>query len=344
MARPCSLNVSVTPGLPFLPGSNPSAMTPISMNDLRDFGPVLYIPADRRGLTDFLFGKKSALLPAIAICLEDAIRTECRHEAVRSLSEWLPRLITPRTWRLYLRPSDDEMLVRVLDLPGISHVDGFIVPKASPERLAAWARKTGGRFALIPIIETRDALDSVGRLDFGKACADLRQLIPRVRIGANDLFALLGGLRRPRGRTIYETPVGHVIDSLIEVFSGIGIPLSGSVFDRTDDMPTLERETHDDVARGLFSKTALNPAQAKLIAGIYRPEPDEIEEARCILHPDSPAVFSLHGTMHERACHLMWAKLILQRSAAFQAFDTTHCFKSMDEVHKPPGVAVGRIS
>jgi citrate lyase beta subunit len=296
-------------------------MTPLSMKNLRDFGPMLYIPADRPGLDDFLFGEKSAALHAIAICLEDAVRPEHRHNAARSLGEWLPRLAGPRPWRLYLRPADDDVLARVLDLPGVSQVDGFIVPKATPERLATWTRETAGRFALIPIIETRDALDPAGRLDLGNACADLRQHIPRVRIGANDLFSLLGGLRRPRGRTIYETPVGHVIDSLIEVFSGIGIPLSGSAFDRTDDLATLDRETRDDVARGLFAKTALNPAQAAVISATYRPEPGEIEEARRIVHPDAPAVFSLHGTMHERACHLAWARHILERSAAFESFD-----------------------
>ena len=291
------------------------------MKDLRDFGPMLYIPADRPGLDDFLFGEKSAALHAIAICLEDAVRPERRHDAARLLGEWLPRLAGQRPWRLYLRPADEAVLARVLDLPGVAQVDGFIVPKATPERLATWTRKTAGRFALIPIMETREALDPAGRLDLRNACADLRQHIPRVRIGVNDLFSLLGGLRRPRGRTIYETPVGHVIDSLIEVFSGVGIPLSGPAFDRTDDLATLDREARDDVARGLFAKTALNPAQATVITATYRPEQGEIEEARRIVHPDSPAVFSLHGTMHERACHIAWARHILERSAAFETLD-----------------------
>lgn len=308
-------------------------MTPLSIKDLRDFGAMLYIPADRFGLADFLFGKKSAALHAIAICLEDAVRPEHRYCAARSLGEWLPRLADPHPWRLYLRPADDEVLARVLNLPGISHVDGFIVPKATPARLAAWTRETVGRFPLIPIIETRDALDPAGRLDLGHACAELRQHIPRVRIGANDLFSLLGGLRRPRGCSIYETPVGYVIDSLIEIFSGIDIPLSGSVFDRTDDLATLNRETRDDVARGLFAKTALNPAQAAVITAAYRPEPDEVEEARCIVHPDSPAVFSLHGTMHERTCHLAWARHILERNAAFETFDAMNEADDEDTSH-----------
>ncbi len=296
------------------------AMTPLNMKDLRDFGPMLYIPADRHGLEDFLFGEKSASLHAIAICLEDAVRPEHRYDAARALGGWLPRLPKQRPWRLYIRPADEDVLARVLDLPGVEHFDGFIIPKATPKRLAIWLRETAGRFPLIPILETREALDPTGRHDLGAACADLRQHIPRVRVGANDLFSLLGGLRRPRGRSIYETPVGHVIDSLIEVFSRIGIPLSGSAFDRTDDLATLEREARDDVARGLFAKTALNPTQAEVIAATYQPEPGEIEAARRIVHPDTPAVFNLHGTMHEPACHLTWARHVLERNAAFESF------------------------
>ena len=164
----------------------------------------------------------------------------------------------------------------------------IILPKATPEKLQAWAQRTARRFPLLPILETRDILDAEGRREMAAACADYRDLIPRVRIGANDLFALLGGLRRARGKTIYETPLGRVVDALIEVFSGVGLPLSGSVFDRIDDLETLARECRDDVARGLFAKTALNPLQVAVITESYHPDPGEIEEAQRILDLSPP--------------------------------------------------------
>lgn len=288
------------------------------MDELRHYAPFLYVPANRPGLEQFLFGRKAEGITTVVICLEDAVRQHDRLTAVKSLASWLHRLSEgSNRARCLIRPADEEILASLLDLPGIDSIDGFIVPKATPDRLQGWARRTARRFPLLPILETRDALDSEGRRELAAACADFRQLIPRVRIGANDLFALLGGLRRPRGKTIYETPLGRVIDELIEVFSGVGLPLSGSVFDRLDDLETLARECRDDVTRGLFAKTALNPLQVAVISKCYYPDPSEVEEAQKILDGNSPAVFALNGSMLEPACHSSWARNLLRRAAAF---------------------------
>jgi citrate lyase beta subunit len=287
------------------------------MSDHRHFSPLLYIPANRPGLEQFLFGPKAAGISNIAICLEDAVRAGDRAAAAESVACWLHRLCDHGQAACFLRPADEEMLARLLDVPGIASVSGFILPKATPEKLQSWAQRSARRFPLLPILETRDTLDAEGRREMAAACADYRDLIPRVRIGANDLFALLGGLRRPRGKTIYETPLGRVVDELIEVFSGVGLPLSGSVFDRLDDLETLARECRDDVTRGLFSKTALNPLQVAVISESYHPDPSEIEEAVRILDLASPAVFALNGSMLETSCHAAWARDLLRRAAAF---------------------------
>jgi citrate lyase beta subunit len=287
------------------------------MSDLKHYAPLLYIPANRPGVEQFLFGRRSEGISTVAICLEDAVRSDDRLGAIEGLACWLHRLSEPGRAGCYIRPADEEILARLLEIPGIEHIDGFILPKATPDKLQAWATRTAGRFPLLPILETRDALDPEGRRELAAACAGLRGHIPRVRIGANDLFALLGGLRRPRGKTIYETPLGRVIDELVEVFSGVGLPLSGSVFDRLDDLETLARECRDDVNRGLFAKTAINPLQVAVIAESYHPEPGEVEEALRILDASSPAVFALNGAMHEPACHSAWARNLLRRAAAF---------------------------
>ena len=244
------------------------------------------------------------------------MRPDDRRQAAAALACWLPRLNESRRIACFLRPADEEVLALLLDLPGIESISGLILPKATPEKIQAWAQRTARRFPLLPILETRDALDSCGRHELAAACADFRDIIPRVRIGANDLFALLGGLRRPRAKTIYETPLGRVIDGLIEVFSGVGLPLCGSVFDRLDDLETLARECRDDVARGLFCKTAVNPLQVTVITESYTPDVGEVDEALRILDADSPAVFALNGSMHEPACHSAWARRLLRRAAA----------------------------
>ena len=51
-----------------------------------------------------------------------------------------------------------------------------------------------------------------------------------LRIGGNDLLNLLG-LRRQRGHTLYETPLGAVIARLVTTFKPHGFRLSAPVFE-----------------------------------------------------------------------------------------------------------------
>ncbi len=274
--------------------------------------PVLYVPASRPDLHAILSGEKNLGICSLAICLEDAVRHGDRVPAATRLCEILHSLESlPRN--VFVRPADSDMLERLLDNAQLDHISAFVLPKATTRTLAHWMELTKRRFPILPILESHEALDHESRRELASACAQHREHIPRVRIGANDLFARLGGLRRPQGCTIYETPLGRIIDELLEVFVGKNLPLSGPVFDRLDDIKTLEREVELDVHRGLLCKTALNPAQVAAIWEGYKPCELEIEEATHILHPDSPAVFGMNGSMHEPACHAEWARRLLVR-------------------------------
>lgn len=288
---------------------------------LADYAPLLYVPADRVDLLAVVSGEKFPHVCSVAVCLEDAVRPSERPRLAAGLGPLLGQLKNPAADRpgmhVFLRPADEEILGILMDLPGIEHIEGFILPKATPRRIDEWARLTEDRFSLLPILEAREVLNPWGRHELAEACLIHRAVIPRVRIGANDLFALLGGLRRPRGRTVYETSVGRVIDELLEVFAPRGFRLCGPVFDQIDDVATLARECVEDVQRGLFAKTALTPRQVEVIAESYHPTAEETQEAMRILHPDAPAVFRLGGAMQEPACHRAWAENLLRRAQAF---------------------------
>ncbi len=280
-----------------------------------EIAPLLYLPANRPELGAIMRGEKAVGVCALAICLEDAVRPGDRIAAARNLAAELALMPSRPPRPIFIRPADLEMLNRLLDSIPLHTVAGFILPKATSNSISEWSASLGGQLPLLPILESRQTLDPAGRRDLSQACAQHRANIPRVRIGANDLLSLLGGLRRPPGHTIYETPVGRIIDALIECFSLVGIPLCGSVFDRLDDLATLGRECIADQHRGLFAKTAVNPEQVKLIWQSSAPTSAEIEEATRILQPDCPAVFSLHGAMHEPACHAAWARQVIRRAS-----------------------------
>jgi citrate lyase beta subunit len=180
-------------------------------------------------------------------------------------------------------------------------------------KIEDWVKRSCGLHTILPILESREALDPLGRRDLAQACAQHIHNIPGARIGANDLLALLGGLRRPPNRTIYQTPVGRVIDELIEAFSAYTVQLCGPVFDRVKDLETLSLEVSEDISRGLFAKTAVTPTQVKCIWDCYKPDKLELDEARSILKTESPAVTAPFGSMLERSCHSAWAERLIER-------------------------------
>jgi citrate lyase beta subunit len=313
--------------------------------------PLLYVPASRPGLQDILGGKKNLGICSLAVCLEDAVRPNDRSRAATDLCEVLHRIDSAPPRALLVRPADSDMLSRLLNTAHLDHITAFLLPKATAASIYHWIKILDGRFPLVPILESRETLDAGGRRELAAVCAEHRESILRVRVGANDLFAQLGGLRRPRGFTVYETPLGRIIDELIEVFCAHDLPLCGPVFDRLDDLETLRREVEQDIHRGIFCKTALNPTQVAAIWAAYRPSEEELDEARLILHPDSPAVFSLNGSMQETACHAEWARRLVMRdvlhreaeellgSPVIQALPSSGSDEACYPVHKASAVA-----
>jgi len=280
--------------------------------------PMLYVPADRSDLHEILSGNRHLGVCSLVVCLEDAVRSDNRKsaaDALRRALDQLRNILRP----IYVRPADTEALNWMLENLPMDKIAGFVLPKASASVIHQWLEMSFGLHTIIPILETRDALDPGGRRDLAQACAAHPSQIPGVRIGANDLFSLLGGLRRPANRTVYETPLGSVIDSLLEAFCAQGVRLCAPVCDRIDDLTTLERELQEDIHRGLFAKTAIHPSQVEAIWKSYEPHPDELDDARRILDPDAPAVFNSNGDMLEPACHSEWARLLIDRESLYRS-------------------------
>lgn len=286
----------------------------ISVSDLLIWTPLLYVPGNRPGLKNILSGAGDLGVCSVAVCLEDAVKPADRKMAATMLCRYLSELPElPRP--IFVRPADSTMLEFLLDQTGIERVRGFILPKATVDSIHRWIERTNGLFQIFPIMESLEALDPLGRRDLAHACAAHKPMIAAARIGANDLLSLLGGLRRPSGKTIYETPVGNVIHGLIEAFCSHGIPLCGPVFDRFSDKVTMDREIDEDMNRGLFGKTAITPAQVHQIWRRYKPTEREVSEARSLLNIDAPAVFVCEGAMLEPACHSEWARRLLLRDS-----------------------------
>ena len=144
----------------------------------------------------------------------------------------------------------------------------------------------------------------------------VRHRILCLRIGGNDLLALLG-LRRPRGMTIYRTPLGPVIARLVTTFRPWGFALTAPVFEYLDLPELLDQEVLEDLAHGMVGKTAIHPTQIAPIEQHYQVRPQDLAVARAILDDASPAVFRMNDAMCEVATHRAWAERLVEQSHRF---------------------------
>ena len=288
------------------------------MIDPVTLGATLYIPADHPHLEAILQGERLGHLRSVIVCTEDALAAGHLEQALIRLRRLLPTLHA-RSCQRFVRVRNPGVLARLLEMPGAEHLSGFVLPKCTLDDVKRYERLLGATtFWAMPVIETHEAFETERLCALRDALlhgALARQLL-MVRIGANDLLALLG-LRRPRGLTIHETTLGVVIQRIVHLFVPAGCAVAAPVFDHLDDNATLLREVHQDLAHGLMGKSAIHPDQITAIERCYQVTKEELEQAQRILEAHAPAVFQLHGSLCEPATHQPWARRILQRAALY---------------------------
>jgi citrate lyase beta subunit len=223
----------------------------------------------------------------------------------------------------FIRARNPEILARLLDLPDIEKVDGFVLPKFNENVFHAYFDQLKDTpFKVMPTLETREVFDfnAMNELRVGLSQDDIAKRILMLRIGGNDLMNLLG-IRRPRSFTLYETPIGSVIAQLVTIFRPYGFSLSAPVFEYLDDPDTLQKEMKLDLAYGLIGKTAIHPTQVPIIESAYAVDVEDYEMAINLGDREAPAVFRMHNAMCEVATHQQWAESILNRQMCYGVKD-----------------------
>lgn len=286
-------------------------------------GAPLYMPAHRLDLLEIANAEKLPALRAVIFCTEDAISQQEVSGSLRHLGLCLAEF-KPDVPRLrFIRVRNPEVLARLLDLPGIANIDGFVLPKFTSANFNAYFDQLrGSAFQVMPTLETLDVFDQGAMTELRQALmpTEIAERILMLRIGGNDLMNLLG-LRRSNGLTLYDTPLGYVVAQLVTCFKPYGFALSAPVFDYIADKVTLQREIALDLAHGLVGKTAIHPEQVPVIEAAYQVAQEEWEMALKILDQAAPAVFKLHDTLCEVATHQQWAQSILARKQCYGVRD-----------------------
>lgn len=288
-------------------------------------GATLYVPATHHGLEAVLNRNKLAQVRSLVVCTEDAVHERELPAALANLERALARL-QPGPLLRFVRPRNAAVLDRLLRMSGSDRIDGLVLPKADHRTLPAFAEAAARvpHLCLMPTIETAAAFDRRALARLRKALAEVENPLLCLRIGGNDLLHLLG-LSRPKHLTLYDTPLRAVLNDIILTFRPAGFELAAPVFEHLDCPQTLAREVELDIAHGLFTKTAIHPAQIGVIEAAYRVGRQEREMAERILVPDAPAVFRHNGQMCEPATHREWALRLMLRARFYgsrpEAFD-----------------------
>ncbi|MFP4076860.1 MAG: HpcH/HpaI aldolase/citrate lyase family protein [Halochromatium sp.] len=282
-------------------------------------GGSLYVPVTHQDCLQIANGRKWPELRSVIFCTEDAVAAEALGPALDNLRHCL-KAMRPRTQTLlrFVRVRNPEILAWLLEQPGVDKLDGFVLPKLDMRNIDAYMDPLSRHRAhhhCMPTLETRDVFEPARMTELRDYMLErgYQERILALRIGGNDLLALLG-IRRPRDRSLYRTPLGLTIAHLVTIFKPHGFQLTAPVFEHIDCPEILEQELGEDLAHGLCGKTAIHPDQLPLIDSHFRVSPTDLEAAQRILDDDR-AVFKFDGSMCELATHSAWAEHIVGRAA-----------------------------
>ena len=282
-------------------------------------GASLYVPATHPRLEDVLAQRVHTHLKSVIICTEDAIAERDLGHALRCLREVLKTLVPQSGLLRFVRVRNPKVMHEVVAMPRAEQLDGFVLPKVTADNLALYqAIPLQQSQYLMPTLETVEVFDLEAMRALRKLLLhpDLRKRILALRVGGNDLLRLIG-MRRPRGVTLYDTPLGFVLGQLVLIFRPYGFSMTAPVFDILNDEETLREEAQRDVAFGFCGKTAVHPEQIRAIQDCFRVNQIELEAAQRLIDPDCPAIFKLGGTMYETAVHGPWAQQVFSRARYF---------------------------
>ncbi|NHZ77727.1 ATP-binding protein [Massilia sp. CCM 8695] len=288
---------------------------------VKSMGASLYVPANHKYLMEVANGQRMGHVRSLIFCTEDAVADADLSWALFNLSVVLANMRSEGTAERFVRVRNPEVMARVLAMPGADKLAGFVIPKATRANFDAYFKQIRNTdHMLMPTLETAEVFNDWEMRQFRKMleAPGVRQRILALRIGGNDLLALLG-LRRPRTMTLYRTPLGPVIARLVTIFRPYGFVLTAPVFEHLDLPELLDQEVAEDLAHGMVGKTAIHPSQIAPIEQHYRVKPNDLAAARAILDVDAPAVFKMHNSMCEVATHRAWAERTIEQSNVFGA-------------------------
>ena len=299
-------------------------------------GGLLYMPVFKKTVAQKISSGSFPCLNAAAFCLEDAIQDASLPEAESSLAEILRELeLAENLPLIFVRIRSPRHLETFHEKIGSRSkiLTGYIFPKFDMQNGAAFldvARDINhGRSTPLYIIPTFESERVASILTRQAELSSLKQLLDdsknlvlNIHVGAND-FCNLYGLRRKINQTIYD--IGIVRDIFIDILNVFAkdYVVSGAVYNffGGDWESGFKREVELDRANGFIGKTAIHPAQLKIIFDSLKVSRADLKDAEVLLDWQSDTQGVMKSVdcsrMNEVNCHRAWARRVKILSEIF---------------------------
>lgn len=292
---------------------------------------MLYTPAttDVDRLVPLINGQNPDL-KRLVVCTEDSVREEDVPLALENLERMTAQYDPQAGVEVFIRARNPGVLDRMLSMPSINSITGFVVPKADPDEFPVYGQllnKHDHGFVVMPILESAKMTDPRYRTALLDVLVDSehRDSIDCLRIGGNDLMGQQGIRRDDLDLTIYDTVIGGLINDIVNEFRGNGgFDVTAPVFECFDPKydELLKKEVRRNVVNQMLGQTVIHPRHIPILNELYKVRTDHFESAQQICGDDALAVKGTNGKMDEKTTHHRWASSILLRAELFGIVET----------------------
>ncbi|MDM7914640.1 MAG: CoA ester lyase [Candidatus Eisenbacteria bacterium] len=281
---------------------------------------LLYVPGNMPGMLQNIPVFDA---DGVMIDLEDAVPLN-EKDAARILARSFLKMYVDRRQEVFVRINGLDTKYGLDDLHEVLPAlpDGIRLPKAdrpevverldtilteSEERL----RLPIGHFKIIPSIES-----AIGILNCVRTAESSKRIVA-LAFGAEDYTASMEIHRTKTGEELFNART-----RIVWAAKAAGIQAIDSIFSDVNDMDGLRAETELIKRLGFTGKSLVNPRQIEVIHEVFRPKPEEIEDALEVIEAIKRAremgtgVISVRGKMVD-APVVKRAARILRTAIAF---------------------------
>lgn len=301
-------------------------------------GALLYSPADKKNLAQYIISEKFGSCYSLALCLEDTINDNFVKEAeiqlISTINTIYKELQTNTTFylpKIFIRVRNPVQLTFLDKQLGDSNeiITGYIIPKFCIENADIYIEQMHKLNCIhkhtkyfMPIYENDSVVNLKHRHDNLYTLKDKLDLIQKyvlnIRVGGNDLSNIFG-FRRECDESIHQiSPIANIFSDIVTIY-GMDYIISGPVFEYysgTNWESGLRKEIKDDKLCGFTGKTVIHPNQIPIVNDEYKISRKNYNDALQILNWDTKNDSLVSGNitkerMNEYKTHCNWAQKIL---------------------------------